>query len=190
MRRQVLFSILLATAGLLLSGVTAAGNGGNDRKINVDLTGFEEVPVVVTTGNGELKLTISESGNAVDYVLSFADLQADITQAHIHVAQKNVNGGIVLWLCQTTGTQAPASVAAITPFCDATAGNTPRRGTVTGTLTNANVIAIATQQVAAGNLEDVLIAIAAGKAYGNLHTIASPGGEIRGQVKHDNGRHH
>ena len=42
MRRQVLFSILLATAGLLLSGVTAAGNGGNDRKINVDLTGFEE----------------------------------------------------------------------------------------------------------------------------------------------------
>jgi len=48
----------------------------------------------------------------------------------------------------------------------------------------------ATQQVAAGNLEDVLIAIAAGKAYGNVHTIASPGGEIRGQVKHDNGRHH
>ena len=94
MRRQVLFSILLATAGLLLSGVTAAGNGGNDRKINVDLTGFEEVPVVITTGNGELKLTISESGNAVDYVLSFADLQADITQAHIHVAQKNVNGGV------------------------------------------------------------------------------------------------
>ena len=61
---------------------------------------------------------------------------------------------------------------------------------MTGTLTDANVIAIATQQVAAGNLEDVLIAIAAGKAYGNVHTIASPGGEIRGQVKHDNGRHH
>ena len=119
MRRKTLFSALsLATAGLLLSGVSA-GNGKNDRKIKVDLTGFDEVPVVITTGNGELKLTIDESARTIDYVLTFADLQADITQAHIHVAQKSVNGAIVLWLCQTAGTPAPAAVAAITPFCDA-----------------------------------------------------------------------
>lgn len=188
MRRKTLLSALsLAAAGLLVSGVSA-GNGDNDRKINVDLTGLEEVPVVITPGNGGLKLTINESARTIDYVLTFADLQADITQAHIHVAQKGVNGGIVLWLCQTAGTQAPAAVAAITPFCNATAGNTPRAGTVTGTLTDANALANATQQLAAGNLDDVLIAIAAGKAYGNVHTTVSPGGEIRGQVKHDHGR--
>ena len=45
------------------------------------------------------------------------------------------------------------------------------------------------QQLAAGSLDDALIAIAAGKAYGNVHTTASPGGEIRGQVKHDHGGH-
>ena len=188
MRRKALFSVMsLATAGLLLSAV-AAGNGANHRKIDVDLTGFEEVPVVITTGTGGLKLSINQAATAIDYVLTFADLQADVTQAHIHVAQPNVNGGIVLWLCQTAGTQAPVSVAAITPFCDATAGNTPRSGTVTGTLTGANVLGIATQQVAAGNLDDVLIAIGAGKAYGNVHTTVSPGGEIRGQIKHDHGR--
>jgi hypothetical protein len=43
---------------------------------------------------------------------------------------------------------------------------------------------------AVGNLDDVLIAIAAGKAYGNVHTTVSPGGEIRGQISHDRGRNH
>ena len=189
MRRKTLLAALsLAAAGLLLPGVSA-GDGKNDRKINVGLTGFEEVPVVVTTGNGEVKLTINASARTIDYVLTFADLQADVTQAHIHVAQKDVNGGIVLWLCQTAGTQAPPAVAALTPFCDASP-NTARAGTVSGQLKDANALSPnTTQQLEAGNLDDALIAIAAGKAYGNVHTTASLGGEIRGQVKHDHGGH-
>lgn len=148
------------------------------------------IPVVITSGTGELKLTINESARTIDYVLTFANLQADITQAHIHIAQKSVNGGIVLWLCQTTGTPAPAAVAMITPFCDSTAGNTPCTGTVTGTLKDANALANATQQFAAGNLDDAFIALAAGTAYGNVHTVISGGGEIRGQLTHDHGRVH
>jgi len=191
MRRKMLLSALsLAAAGLLLSGGVSADNGKNNRKINVGLTGFEEVPVVITTGNGELKLTINESAGTIDYVLTFADLQADVTQAHIHVAQKDVNGGIVLWLCQTTGTQAPPAVAALTPFCDASP-NTPRAGTVSGQLKDANALSPnTTQQLEAGNLDDALIAIAAGKAYANVHTTVSTGGEIRGQLTHDHGRGH
>lgn len=187
MRRKALFlAASLGAAGVLSSG-TSPADGNNNRKIKVDLSGFEEVPVVITTGQGDLRLTINPGGTAIDYTLTFSDLQANVTQAHIHVAQEGVNGGIVLWLCQTTGVPAPAAIAATTPFCDA-APNTTRRGTVTGTLTSANVQPIATQQVAAGNLDDVLIAIAAGKAYANVHTTVSPGGEIRGQVKHDHGR--
>ena len=94
MRRKTLFSALaLATAGLLLSGVSA---GKDDKKINVDLTGFEEVPVVITTGNGSLKLTIDEKARTIDYVLTYSGLQADITHSHTHVAQKSANGSIVL----------------------------------------------------------------------------------------------
>jgi hypothetical protein len=192
MRRKTLLSALsLAAAGLLLSGGVSADNGKNDRKINVGLTGFEEVPVVITTGNGELKLTINESARTIDYVLTFADLQADVTQAHIHVAQKSVNGGIVLWLCQTAGTTAPAAVAANTPFCDAPP-NTARAGTVKGQLTDASALTPNTpqQQIEGGSLDDALIAIAAGKAYANVHTTISTGGEIRGQVNHDHGRSH
>jgi hypothetical protein len=183
MRRKALYlAASVAAAALLLSGTSSA----DKRKLKVDLSGFEEVPVVITTGQGELKLNINQGGTAIDYVLKFSDLQADVRQAHIHVAQKSVNGGIVLWLCQTTFNMAPTPG---TPFCDA-APNTPRGGTVSGTLTAADVQGIATQQVAAGNLDDVLIAIAAGKAYANVHTAASPGGEIRGQIRHDHGHHH
>ena len=90
----------------------SAGKDDKSGKINVDLTGFEEVPVVITTGNGSLKLTIDAKARTIDYVLTYSGLQADITQSHIHVAQKSVNGSIVLWLCQTPGTPAPAAVAA------------------------------------------------------------------------------
>lgn len=188
-RKTLIPALLLAIAGLLFSGVSA-GKGNNARKVNVDLTGFEEVPVVITTGNGEIKLTINEAARTIDYVLTFANLQADITQAHIHVAQESVNGGIVLWLCQTAGTPAPPAIVGLTPFCDAATGNTPRAGRVNGTLRDVNALGNATQQFAAGNLDDAMIAIAAGTAYANVHTAASPGGEIRGQLKHDQGRRH
>ena len=201
MRRTTLASALsLAAASLLLSVGAVAGNGngnGNENgngNVNTDLTGFQEVPVVITTGEGTLKLVINESAHTIDYTLTFSGLQADITQSHIHVAQKSVNGAIVLWLCQTTGTPAPAAVAATTPFCYDP--NNPsankRANTVSGHLTDASALAStganAPQQIAGGNLEDALIAIDAGKAYGNIHTTVSPGGEIRGQInskKHD-----
>jgi CHRD domain len=58
---------------------------------------------------------------------------------------------------------------------------------VTGTITTANVIAgaTATQQLVAGDLAAVIAAIRSGAAYANVHTTPSPGGEIRGQIKHD-----
>ena len=190
MRRTTVASTLsLAAAGLLLS-VSAVADPGKDKqdKINTDLTGFQEVPVVITTGEGQLKLVVNESARTIDYTLTYSGLQADITQSHIHVAQKSVNGAIVLWLCKTQNTQpADAAVAALTPFCPGA-----RSGTVSGTLRDANALAStganAPQQIAGGSLDDVLIAIEQGKAYGNIHTTVSPGGEIRGQInaeKHD-----
>ena len=41
----------------------------------------------------------------------------------------------------------------------------------------------ASQQLAAGELNEVIRAIRAGVAYANVHTILSPGGEIRGQIR-------
>ena len=191
MRRTTLATTLsLAAAGLFLSLNAVAndkgnnGNGNGNGSAHTDLSGFQEVPVVITTGQAELKLVINEAARTIDYTLTYSDLQADITQSHIHVAQKSVNGAIVLWLCKTAGTQpADPVVSALTPLCPGA-----RSGTVSGTLRDANMLGNATQQLAVGNLDDALIAIEHGKAYGNIHTVASPGGEIRGQIhskRHD-----
>ena len=99
-----------------------------------------------------------------------------MAQSHIHIARKSVNGGIVLWLCQGTAKPTDPAIAALTPPC-------PQEGTVTGVLTSANVTPVATQQIAAKELNEIITLIRAGAAYANVHTAPSPGGEIRGQIR-------
>jgi hypothetical protein len=97
-----------------------------------------------------------------------------VTQAHIHVAQRGVNGSIVIWLCGTTTNPGPEG----TQTC-------PQSGTITGTITAGDVVAgsMTSQQLDAGELDEVIAAIRARVAYANVHTDLSPGGEIRGQIR-------
>ena len=98
-----------------------------------------------------------------------------MTQSHIHVGQPGVNGSIVIFLCQTATNPDPTGLA---PPC-------PQQGSVTGTITAANIIAgaTATQQLVAGDFFAVITAIRAGAAYANVQMTISPGGEIRGQIR-------
>jgi len=185
----------IAMAGLLflatvvtVTHLTASDDRGKDRdndRLRTSLKGFNEVPVVSTGATGRFKATIVDTlaGPEIDYELSFSGLGGVVAQSHIHIAQKDVNGGIVLWLCQGTA-RAPAQVAATTPECTE-AGTDGRAGNVSGTLTAASVIPVATQQIAANELAEVIAAIRAGNAYVNVHSAPSPGGEIRGQLDAD-----
>jgi hypothetical protein len=56
-------------------------------------------------------------------------------------------------------------------------------GTVTGTLTAANVLPIAGQGVPAGDFQALVDALESDTAYANIHTSNFPAGEIRGQVR-------
>jgi hypothetical protein len=162
--------VLIGVMGSLLAMTTVA----NAEQIGALLTGYEESPSVSTTGRGEFTATISPHG-VIQYTETYSGLQAAVTQSHIHVGQLGVNGSVVIFLCQTATNPDPTSLA---PQC-------PQEGTVTGTITSANVIAGATasQQLLAGDLGAVIAAIRAGAAYANVHTTASPGGEIRGQLR-------
>ena len=160
---------ILSALALSLSAV-ASQNGG---PLRATLTSYQEVPSVSSTADGEFEARVAADGNSFDYVLAYSGLQADVLMAHIHFAQKGVNGPIVVWLCQTATNTGPAG----TQTCPG------RSGVVRGTVTSANVLAAnATQQLAAGELAELIAGMRAGAAYVNVHSSASPGGEIRGQI--------
>lgn len=158
----------LAILATLLVALPASA----DRVVQARLTGYQEVPSVSTQARGDFAARIHSDGQAVNYALEYSGLQGTVTQAHIHFAQKSVNGPIIIWLCGTTGTPGPAG----TQTC-------PQSGTVRGMFTSADVQASPTsQQLAAGELAEFLSALVSGVAYVNVHTTISPGGEIRGQT--------
>ena len=53
---------------------------------------------------------------------------------------------------------------------------------IEGVITAPQVLAVAAQNVEAGNFAELLAAIRNNTVYVNIHTTALPGGEIRGQV--------
>ena len=149
-----------------------AGDGFGAR-----LRGFEEVPAISSGGQGFLFASLNEAGTALTYSLIYFGLQGNVTQAHIHIGQPGVNGGIVLFFC--TNLAPPAGVP-VPPPCPNTAG----QNFVSGTLTAANVITQNAQGIAAGEFSEVINAMQALASYANVHSDLFPGGEIRGQVTH------
>jgi hypothetical protein len=145
--------------------------------VHAKLAGYQEVPAVSTAGSGQFTAKIEESTGSIYWELSYGAVQGTVVQAHIHVGQHSVNGGISVWLCQSATNPAPAAVAAQTPIC------TSPSGTLSGTITAASVLGpTGAQQLPAGGFEQLVQAIRAGVTYVNVHTNLSPGGEIRGQI--------
>jgi hypothetical protein len=158
--------ILLVTAAVVRGQATAA-----DVALSAHLTGFEETPPNLTNGTGTFSAVIHDT-TSITYTLTYSGLSAPVTQTHIHFGQKSVAGGVAIFLCGTTVSPGPAG----TPTC-------PQAGTVTRTITAADVIGPTGQGIAAGDLTGVIRAILHGEGYVNVHTTAHPGGEIRGQVQ-------
>jgi hypothetical protein len=171
----------------LLTGVAAvfalpslhnADAHGGRRVLKADLTGFHETPSTLsTTGSGEFRAVVSKDRTSFEYTLKFRDLEANVTQAHIHFGARGLNGGISIWLCGTTTNPGPAG----TPDCGG-----PNAGGATRTITAADVIGPAGQGIAATEFAEILDAMESGYAYANVHSVKYPGGEIRDQINdHD-----
>jgi len=159
----------IAIGFLVLVGAAGAGKKDDGNRMH----GFFEVPAVSSpTARGTIDVRIRNS-NRIDYTLTYAGLSGPPAAAHIHLGQKDVNGGVVAFLCGGGGK----------PPCPP---SSPTTGTVTvtGTIVAADIQPVPTQGIAGPtDFGEVLIAIRAGVTYANVHTSQFPGGEIRGQIK-------
>jgi hypothetical protein len=171
-----------AVVGGTMAGHDGSGSVNNDdnggRRLTVTLLqGAEEVPPRVTPASGQISLRLLDDDH-IGYTLDVADI-TNITMAHIHMAPKGVNGGIVVWLYPSVKGTAPLP-----------GGSGPvGRILVSGTFSSADFRGA----LAGKTTADFLAAVEAGQTYGNVHTddgIAPPntgagdfpGGEIRGQL--------
>jgi len=176
-RSKLFGAIAAALAAILVPPVTAAPPATvGQTKVTTALTGYQETPLTINSaGSGEFEATIQNNGTEIAYTLTYTVLSSPVTQAHIHFGRPAISGQIVLFLC--TNLTPPAGVPTPQP-CPTSAG------TVTGTLTAADVIARPTQGIDAGaaGFAEMLDAIRAGAAYANVHTMTFPSGEIRGRL--------
>ena len=177
----------IGVCGVLLlvpAAVWAAPSGF--KNIDEFLTGFQEVPAVSTTASGEFHARISNDGSQIDWQLSYSDLEGAVQQAHIHIGNVGVNGGITVFLCTNLG-NGPAG----TQPCPAPPA------TISGTIHAADVspnipatAAARTQGLGTGELDELIRAIRAGATYVNVHSTTWPGGEIRSQIDGNSSQNH
>jgi hypothetical protein len=168
MSRLKITLFMTAVASLAMLGASGlAAPDFRERIFRTDLTGFEEVPSVITTGRGNFRAVVSKNESSIEFELSYDDLEGTPSMAHIHIGQRGVNGNVSAFLCGGPKPPCPTSPAKIT-----------------GTITASDILSLAAGQgVAAGEFDDFLRALRAGTAYANLHTDKFPNGEIRGQIR-------
>ena len=170
----------------LVSATSVVLAQGGFKRISEFLNSYEEVPSVSSTGNGEFNARISNDGSRIDWELSYADLEGAIQQAHIHVGNKGVNGGISVFLCTNLG-NGPAGIQPC-PAPPATIS-----GTIFAADVSPNIPATAaarTQGVNTGEIGELIKAMRAGATYVNVHSTTWPGGEIRSQIDGNNSHNH
>jgi hypothetical protein len=164
---------VVAAMTIVLAAAAMAASAATRFVVKTSLSGYREVPAISTTAHGRFRAEIT-TGNKIKYRLRYSDVEGgSITQAHIHFGQKDVNGGVTVFLCSNLG-NGPEG----TPACPETAG------VVEGTLTAEDMVgAAAAQGIEAGEFGELRRAIRLGFTYVNIHSETYPSGEARGQLR-------
>ena len=167
MRNSVMRIFAPAVLAALFTAPGVAYGGGWE--FEAELEGAQEVPAVTTDTTGEIEVEFDEALTEAEFELKVSDGEA-ITQAHLHCAPEGNNGPVVVFLSGFVpgGFDVDEDLAKFT-------------------LTDANVAAVGADCVpsigmAINNLADLALEMENGNIYANVHSVANPGGEVRGQL--------
>jgi|SRR2546427_981842 len=171
MKQRIIYGALAPVCILAAAGPAFRTGDHDEIVLRADLTGVQEVPSVLSRATGDWSAVVDPTMTSVTFTMTYSDLSTAVLFSHIHFGQPGVNGGVMVFFCNNTA-NGPQPRPCPTPG-----------GTVSGTFTAADVQAVTSQGISVGNLGDVIAAIRTGRAYVNVHSVRSPGGEIRGRVR-------
>lgn len=149
------------TVEQLLSRLFMVYDGGD--AFGAILVGDEEVPPVATSASAVAHFVLNADGT-LSYELRATGPIQGATQAHIHLGAHGQNGPVVAFL-----------------FGLDPAGQNFVAGDLigSGVIADANVIA---RPLFTPSVENLVQRMRQNRAYVNLHTLAHPAGEVRGQI--------
>jgi hypothetical protein len=166
MRFKLLASATVMAAPFML------GAYANATEFSAKLVGFEELPAIFSKAEGTLDLDLNRNARTLAFKLTFPALSSQVIVSHIHFGKRHVAGGVTVFFCSNNSSGPPG-----TQPCPAGGG------TVTGTITGANVLSPAGQDIPAGDFDALVTILDNDTAYANVHTTNHAGGEIRGQIR-------
>ena len=147
-------------AAVILAMAASLAQAGTLKHPKAHLSGASEVPPVETRAQGEVQFRLNEEGTELSYTLVVSNLW-DVVAAHIHSGTVGVNGPVVVLLF----------------------GGPTTTGRTNGILAEGTITAVdLTGPLSGMTMDDLLELINSGGAYVNVHTVANPSGEIRGQL--------
>ena len=170
---------------VLCFSVAMVASGDDANTFRATLRGLGEAPPVATQASGSFSATLSSDGTTLSYTVTYANLNAQVLFSHIHFGLPKEAGGVMVFLCGPAA-GAPGGPPAGFPNPPACPDSTS--GTVSGSVTAANVVGPNSQGITPGaDFAKVVQAMREGAAYVNVHSSRSPGGEIRGPVRKGDG---
>ena len=173
MKMNLRYKLILAATLLLVVAASIAfsvrADQDDETTFRARLTGFGEVPPKLVNGQGKFTGTLSADGNSISWTVTWTGLTGPAQAAHIHFGQPQNVGSVVVFFCG----------GADRPACP---DGPDHSGTVSGTWTAADILAVPSQNVSAGDFAGFLKILRAHLGYANVHTPLFPAGEIRGQV--------
>jgi hypothetical protein len=155
-------NLSVAATALIVGMLGASSIASAQEVFRARLSGDNQVPPLATDTAGRFKIVVNNGATAGEYTLR-VDSGVRITQAHFHCGSAAVNGPVIVFLV----------------------GFRPEGWDVDGqwvsnaTVTDANVVNTA----CGATLAEIFQQARAGNVYVNVHSVANPGGVIRGQLE-------
>jgi CHRD domain len=154
-------NLRVATTALAVAMLGASSIANAEEVFRARLSGDNQAPAVATNTAGRFHIVVNNGATAGEYALR-VDSGVRITQAHFHCGAAGVNGPVIVFL----------------------AGFHAQGWDVDGpwvsnaTITDANVV----NPACGATLAAIFQQARAGNVYVNVHSVANPGGVIRGQL--------